>query len=148
MRRESLHGVARGKDWRSTVSDPPASRPVDLVERDSSAPATDRSVHRLLEPIGNVPPAESEEEDYRRAAQGVEEILETTEPPLKQGRLSTRFEPCSGAFPDSSNATDRACHPTGVTGPTAEAERPFHGKPNTDSASSRTPRSEATRLSC
>ena len=30
----------------------------------------------------------------------------------------------------------------------AQAERPFHGKANTDSASSRTPRSEATRLSC
>jgi len=30
----------------------------------------------------------------------------------------------------------------------AQAERPFHGKPNGDSASSRTPRSEATRLPC
>jgi len=30
----------------------------------------------------------------------------------------------------------------------AQAERPFHGKPNSDSAPSRTPRSEATRLPC
>ena len=35
-----------------------------------------------------------------------------------------------------------------LTAHSTQAERPFHGKPNGDSASSRTPRSEATRLPC
>jgi hypothetical protein len=36
----------------------------------------------------------------------------------------------------------------GIAAHSAQAERPFHGKPNSDSAPSRTPRSEATRLPC
>ncbi len=42
MRRESLQGAVRGKKWRTTTSDPQASRPADLVERDFSAPAPNR----------------------------------------------------------------------------------------------------------
>ena len=42
MRKERLQGAVRGKKWRTTVSDPQASRPTDLVERDFAAPAPNR----------------------------------------------------------------------------------------------------------
>jgi putative transposase len=42
MRREGLQGAVRGKKHWTTVSDPQASRPADLVERDFAAPAPNR----------------------------------------------------------------------------------------------------------
>jgi transposase InsO family protein len=43
MRQAGIQGAKRrGKPWRTTVSDPSASRPADLVERDFSADAPDR----------------------------------------------------------------------------------------------------------
>ena len=42
MRREGLRGAVRGKKWHTTVSDPQASRPADLVERDFAAAAPNR----------------------------------------------------------------------------------------------------------
>lgn len=44
MRREGIQGAKRrGKPWRTTTSDPNASRPADLVERDFSASAPDQT---------------------------------------------------------------------------------------------------------
>jgi transposase InsO family protein len=43
MRQAGLRGAKRrGKPWRTTISDPAASRPADLVCRDFTAPAPDR----------------------------------------------------------------------------------------------------------
>ena len=33
MRRDGLHGIRRGKRWRTTIADPAAPRPADLVDR-------------------------------------------------------------------------------------------------------------------
>jgi hypothetical protein len=51
------------------------------------------------------------------------------------------------ALADGSHAIELV-HLEAALAHSTEAERPFHRKPNTDSASSRTPRSEATRLPC
>jgi len=42
MRKEGLQGAVRGKQWRTTISDPQAPRPADLVCRDFSAEAPNR----------------------------------------------------------------------------------------------------------
>jgi putative transposase len=43
MRQNGLRGAKRrGKPWRTTISDPAAQRPADLVGRDFTAPAPDR----------------------------------------------------------------------------------------------------------
>ncbi len=43
MRRAGLRGAKRrGKPWRTTIPDPAAQRPADLVKRDFTAPAPDR----------------------------------------------------------------------------------------------------------
>jgi transposase len=43
MRAHGIQGAKRrGKPWRTTISDPHATRPADLVERDFSAEAPDR----------------------------------------------------------------------------------------------------------
>jgi putative transposase len=43
MRCDGLRGAKRrGKPWRTTVADPAAQRPADLVARDFTAPAPDR----------------------------------------------------------------------------------------------------------
>ena len=42
MRREGLVGVRRGRHWKTTIPDEGAERPIDLVQRDFSAPAPNR----------------------------------------------------------------------------------------------------------
>lgn len=42
MRREGLVGVRRGRHWKTTIPDEHAERPIDLVERDFSAPGPNR----------------------------------------------------------------------------------------------------------
>jgi len=42
MRQEGLQGAMRGKKWRTTIADPQARRPADLVRRDFSAEAPNR----------------------------------------------------------------------------------------------------------
>jgi putative transposase len=42
MRKISLQGAVRGKKWRTTISDPQAPRPADLVERNFAAAAPNR----------------------------------------------------------------------------------------------------------
>ncbi len=42
MRREGLVGVRRGRHWKTTIPDESAERPLDLVQRDFSAPAPNR----------------------------------------------------------------------------------------------------------
>jgi len=42
MRKEGLQGAVRGTKHWTTVSDPQASRPADLVKRDFAAPAPNR----------------------------------------------------------------------------------------------------------
>ncbi len=42
MRKMSLQGAVRGKKWRTTISDPQAPRPADLVERNFAAAVPNR----------------------------------------------------------------------------------------------------------
>jgi Transposase and inactivated derivatives len=42
MRRMNLQGAVRGKKWRTTITDPQAPRPADLVERNFAAAAPNR----------------------------------------------------------------------------------------------------------
>jgi transposase InsO family protein len=42
MRREGLVGVRRGRHWKTTIADVNAERPIDLVQRDFTAPAPNR----------------------------------------------------------------------------------------------------------
>jgi putative transposase len=42
MRRSGLQGAVRGRKWRTTIADPQAPRPADLVARNFTAPAPNR----------------------------------------------------------------------------------------------------------
>lgn len=41
-RQQGLQGVRRGRRWRTTICDPAAARPADLVDRNFDPPAPDR----------------------------------------------------------------------------------------------------------
>ncbi|MGY3078080.1 hypothetical protein ACVWZZ_004488 [Bradyrhizobium sp. LM6.10] len=55
MRDMGLQGVIRGKPVKTTISDKAAPCPLDRVNR---------QFRRLLEPTGNIPPAEAEQRYY------------------------------------------------------------------------------------
>jgi putative transposase len=42
MKSQGLQGVRRGRRWRTTIGDPAAARPADLVKRNFDPPAPDR----------------------------------------------------------------------------------------------------------
>ena len=87
MRELGLTGAVRGRAWVTTThADPAADRPSDLVDRHFTATRPNQlwvadftyvatldwvdwfNHRRLLEPIGDVPPAEYEARYYQQAA--------------------------------------------------------------------------------